>query len=191
MLLLVPKRLKRRNSATKQHMSKILVTLDMDELAFCAHTGVERRMSAMALNAKSQQTKRHYSEQNYWQSDIIGLIGEYAVAKAFSEHFVERPYDKNNFDVLTYQVRATEQKEPKLRVRAHNNFNHMYILAQVKNHRVLIHGWANGHDVKQYGILEYENCWSLPADNLNDMNALIDPIIYTDQVRVWKAPDYQ
>lgn len=172
-------------------MSKVLVTLDYEELEYCAYAGVNRNIRAMQKQRKPRQDNVAYDKQNWWQSNIAGVIGEYAVAKALGEHWLDLENDHGGFDVLSYQVRATEQTKPALRIRIQDDLNHMFILAQVKNHRVLIHGWANGHDVKQYGILEYENCWSLQADNLNDMNALINPIIYTDQVRVWKAPDYQ
>lgn len=167
-------------------MSKVLVTLDYEELEHCAIAGARRRINCIQRNQTPSQNKRDYAAQNYWQSDIVGVIGEYSVAKALGEPWVERPYNKNNFDVLSYQVRATEQKKPMLRVRAHNDFNHMYILAQVYKNKVLIHGWANGHDVKHYGILEYENCWSLHADGLNEMSTLIHPTIYTAQVRVYE-----
>ena len=172
-------------------MSKVLVTLDYEELEYCAIAGARRNIRAMQKGRKPNQSSTSYEKQNWWQSNIAGVIGEYAVAKALGEHWLDLEVDHGGFDVLSYQVRATEQAKPMLRVRAHNDFNHMYILAQVRNHRVLIHGWANGHDVKQFGILEYENCWSLHCDGLNDMSTLIHPTIYTSQVTAWEAPDYQ
>ena len=172
-------------------MSKVLVTLDYEELEYCAHAGVNRQIRALQKNRVSPTKDQDYAKQNYRSSNIIGVIGENAVSKALGEHWVDLGQDRGGFDVLSYQVRATEQTKPMLRVRAHNNFEHMYILAQVRKNRVLIHGWASGHDVKQFGILEYENCWSLHADGLNDMSLLIHPIIYTSQVTEWEAPDYQ
>ena len=172
-------------------MSKVLVTLDYEELEYCAYAGARIRVNAIERKQQSPTKDLDYKQQNYWQSHIVGVIGEYAVAKALGEQWVERSYDKHEFDVLQYQIRTSEQAEPMLRMRAHNNPEHIYILAQSKANRVLIHGWAVGYDIKQYGILEYPNCWSLPANQLNDMNALIHPIIYTNQVRQWKAPDYQ
>jgi hypothetical protein len=172
-------------------MSKVLVTLDYEELEYCAHAGVNRQIRALQKNRVSPTKDLDYAKQNYWSSHITGVIGEYAVSKALGEHWVDLGQDRGGFDVLSYQVRATEQTKPMLRVRAHNNFEHMYILAQVRKNRVLIHGWASGHDVKQFGILEYENCWSLHADGLNDMSLLIHPTIYTSQVTEWERPDYQ
>jgi hypothetical protein len=172
-------------------MSKVLVTLDYEELEYCAHAGVNRQIRALQKNRVSPTKDLDYGAQNYWASNIVGVIGEYAVAKALGEHWQDLGADRGGFDVLSYQVRATEQTKPMLRIRIQDDLNHMFILAQVRQHRVLIHGWASGHDIKQYGILEYENCWSLHADGLNDMSLLQHPTIYTEQVTEWEAPDYQ
>jgi hypothetical protein len=172
-------------------MSKVLVTLDYEELEYCAISGARRNIRAMQKQRKPRQNNVAYEKQNWWQSHIAGVIGEYAVAKALGEHWQDLDNDRGGFDVLSYQVRATEHTKPMLRIRIQDDLNHMFILAQVRHHRVLIHGWANGHDVKQYGILEYENCWSLHCAGLNDMSTLIHPTIYTSQVTAWERPDYQ
>lgn len=172
-------------------MSKVLVTLDYEELEYCAISGARRNIRAMQKQRKPRQSTVAYQKQNWWQSNITGVIGEYAVAKALGEHWLDLENDQGGFDVLSYQVRSSEHSTPKLRIRAGDDPNHMFILTQVKNHRVLIHGWAVGHDALEYGAQEYENCFTLPADELNGMYQLPHPIIYTSQVTEWEAPDYQ
>jgi len=186
-LLLVSKRLRRRNSAIVGHMSKVLVTLDLEELEYCAISGVHRNIRAMKKGRKPRD-KTPYHKQNWWQSNITGVIGEYAVAKALGEHWQDLEQDRGGFDVLNYQVRASEKDNPKLTQRHGDDINHIYILAQVYKNRVLIHGWATGYDVQQRGAQEY-GAIRLPNILLNPMSQLIHPIIYTSQVTEYKDYD--
>jgi hypothetical protein len=106
------------------------------------------------------------------------------------EHWQDLEADRGGFDVLSYQVRSTENTSPKLAARPGDDLNHIYILAQVYKSRVLIHGWATGYDIKQLGAQEHGTI-RLHHDMLNDMSLLLHPTIYTSQVQEWERPDYQ
>ncbi len=170
-------------------MSKVLVTLDYEELEYCAVSGARRNIRAMQKDRKPRDNTK-YSAQNWWQSNIVGVIGEYAVAKALGEHWQDLEADRGGFDVLSYQVRSTENTSPKLAARPNDDLNHMYILAQVYKCRVLIHGWATGYEIKQLGAQEH-GTMRLHHDMLNDMSLLPHQTIYTTQVTEWERPDYQ
>jgi hypothetical protein len=170
-------------------MSKVLVTLDYEELEYCAVSGARRNIRAMQKDRKPRDNTK-YSKQNWWQSNITGVIGEYAVAKSLGEHWLDLEQDRGGFDVLSYQVRSTENTKPSLAQRPGDDLNHIYILAQVYKCRVLIHGWATGYDIKQLGAQEHGTI-RLHHDMLNDMSLLLHPTIYTAQVTEWERPDYQ
>jgi len=172
-------------------MSKVLVTLDYEELEYCAISGARRNIRALQKDRKPRQDTVAYEKQHWWQSHVTGVIGEYAVAKALGEHWLDLENDRGGFDVLSYQVRSTEYPNPNLRIRKGDDENHVFILAQVKNNRVLIHGWATGYEIKMHGTPQYENSIYLTCEQVNDMALLTHPTIYTDQVRQWKEPDYQ
>ena len=70
-------------------MSKVLVTLDYEELEYCAVSGARRNIRAMQKQRKPRQSTVAYQKQNWWQSNITGVIGEYAVAKALGEHWLD------------------------------------------------------------------------------------------------------
>jgi len=72
-------------------MSKVLVTLDYEELEYCAISGARRNIRAMQKDRKPRD-KTSYSKQNWWQSNITGVIGEYAVAKSLGEHCWRESY---------------------------------------------------------------------------------------------------
>jgi hypothetical protein len=170
-------------------MSKVLVTLDYEELEYCAISGARRNIRAMQKDRKPRDNTK-YSAQNWWQSNITGVIGEYAVAKSLGEHWQDLEADRGGFDVLSYQVRSTENTSPKLAARPNDDLNHIYILAQVYKSRVLIHGWATGYEIQQLGAQEHGTI-RLHHDMLNDMSLLPHPTIYTAQVQEWERPDYQ
>jgi hypothetical protein len=171
-------------------MSKVLVTLDYEELEYCAISGARRNIRAMQKDRKPRQSTVAYEKQHWWQSHVTGVIGEYAVAKSLGEHWLDLENDRGGFDVLSYQVRSTEHTSPKLAARPNDDLNHIYILAQVYKSRVLIHGWATGYEIQQLGAQEHGTI-RLHHDMLNDMSLLPHPTIYTAQVTEWERPDYQ
>lgn len=161
---------------------KVLVTLTEAELRLAAHGGVARNLDAMKRGRKSYQTDRPDHEQNWWQSHIIGAIGELAVAKALDLPWNPTVGQVDQKDVGEYEVRTSELPNPVLRFRNHNDPRSHYILAQLKQNRVLLHGWLPGGTVKLLGHMEFENCWVAPVDTLYSMADLNHDIQWSDTV---------
>lgn len=166
-------------------MNRVLVTLTEPELEAACNAGVRRRISAMKQGRRSTHPETPDWKQAWWQSDIIGAIGEFAVAKAFDVEWdptigrVDRP------DVLDYEVRTTELPEPKLRVRAHNDLTKRYILCSYKLNKVLIQGWQIGTNVKKQGREEYDGVWIAGVDELYSIVDLGPDIVLGDGVELY------
>lgn len=160
----------------------VRVVLSDDEWAYAAHAGVNRMIRGIQKRRVPNQTTA-YHKQNWWQSHIVGCIGEMAVAKALGAEWLDTENDVDGYDVLNYQVRSTEKPDPELIVRSRDNPNDTFILCRVYNNKVLIYGFATGLDVRQRGWPKYEaGNFMLNYYELNDMAYLIHPVIYTGQV---------
>jgi hypothetical protein len=79
-------------------------------MQIAAHGGVNRRLLAIKRADRPNQPNRKYHEQNWFQTDIFGAIGEYAVAKLLGVEW-QWEQESNGFDVLQYQVRSTENPD--------------------------------------------------------------------------------
>lgn len=162
---------------------KILVRLTPDEVRRAAYGGVDRRISAML---DGRRGRRHenipFERQQWWQTTIIGALGELAVAKALGHDWDPTIGRIDSADVGRYQVRATEAEDPKLRVRLHDKLTDTFILAQVRGHRVTLHGWAPGQYVRDHGREEFPNVWSIPAGHLFALQDLNTEIGWCDFV---------
>ena len=167
---------------------KVLVVLNPDELEAAAHGGINRRIRAMQKDRRPNQPERPDHEQHWWQTDIIGAIGEYAVAKALGQQWQDLTSDVNGKDVLDYQVRTIENPKGGLKVRRHDNPLDIYILAQVSRNRVLIHGWMPGHQVIAYDHEIYPNCWTIPTAMLYKMADLPEEIYWGPTVTPYETP---
>lgn len=161
---------------------KVLVTLTGAELRQAAHGGVERNIDAMKRGRKSYQTDRPDHEQNWWQSHIIGAIGEFAVAKALGLAWNPTIGQVDQKDVGEFEVRTSELPNPVLRFRAHNDPASHYILAGLKQNKVLLHGWLPGYSVRDLGHMEFDNCWVAQPDSLYSMADLNAAIEWSDTV---------
>jgi hypothetical protein len=161
---------------------KVKVVLTDGELKEAAMAGVERRIRAMQRNLKPNQRDRPEWEQKWWQSDVIGAIGEYALSKAFGQDHEFTDWDTNGKDVLQYQVRTIENPDAGLRVRRHDNPLDTFILAQVHRNKVLLHGYATGTQVFNKGWERFPDCFEYPVEELYSMNDLAVPIVWTDSV---------
>lgn len=157
---------------------KIRVNLTFDELDYAAKAGVNRRIRGIQKNRRPNQIDRPEWEQKWWQTDIIGCIGEMAVAKMFGLAWLDTENDVNGCDVLDYQVRTIENPNASLRVRSHDSLTDTYILAQVRKASVLIHGYSTGQYVRQHGREEFEHCWTIPKEELWNVTDLVHPIEY-------------
>ena len=162
---------------------KVIVTLSKQELEFAAYAGVNRHIRALQRQRKPRQDNIPEHQQNWWQSDIIGVIGEFAVAKAFGIEWLDLPDDINGKDVLDYQVRATENPRAGLRVRIRDSANDIFILTEIKRNKALIHGYSTGEIVKATGKLEFEGCWTLGNNELYQVTDLPHPIEWSDDVQ--------
>ena len=161
---------------------KILVRLGSAELEAAAHGGANRRIRAMAKGRRPNQPERPEWEQNWFQTSIIGAIGEYAVAKALGEQWEDLEEDPNGKDVLEYQVRTIENPAGGLKVRRRDNHRDIFILAQVSRNKVLIHGWMPGYQVVALGTEIYPDCWTIPTAMLYQMADLPEEIYWSDTV---------
>ena len=165
---------------------KILVTLTPGELREAATGGVDRRISAILDNRKGRRHEQIPLErQNWWQSDIIGAIGEYAVSKAFGRSWSPTIGRIDQADVAKWQVRSTESLNPKLRVRLHDHVDDLFILAQVRNHKILLHGYLPGREVRKQGAEEYEGVWAVTSDLLYLISDLPEDIAWGNGVDLW------
>ena len=91
---------------------QIVVELDEYELAHASMAGCQRRIASI-VKARPQMYGASWGQKNYWQIDIVGMIAEYAVAKAFDRHW--QPATNSRLadlpgDVANYQVRSTEHR---------------------------------------------------------------------------------
>lgn len=155
---------------------KIRVNLTMAELEYAANAGVQRRIRAMQKKRAPRQANIPDWQQKWWQSDIIGCIGEMAVAKMFGVQWVDLENDVNGKDVLDYQVRTIENPNASLRIRERDNLNDTFILAQVYKASVLIHGQATAQYVREFGHEEFEGCWTIPKRDLWSVFDLPHPV---------------
>jgi hypothetical protein len=161
---------------------KVVVKLSKEELEFAAYAGVNRHIRALQRQRKPRQDNIPEHHQNWWQSDIIGVIGEFAVSKAFGVEWLDLPDDPNGKDVLDYQVRATENPKAGLRVRVRDTNTDTFILALCKRNKVLIHGYSTGTIVKSTGNQEFDGCWTLDNKSLYSVTDLAHPIEWSDTV---------
>lgn len=165
---------------------KVLVELTAEEVRKAAQAGCERRIRAMSKRRAPRQDGIPDWRQAWWQSDIIGCLGEAGVCKAFGLTFEDLENDRGGFDVYRYQVRATENPETGLRVRSTDSLTDTFILAEVRRNYVLIHGYQTGWYVRQNGSREFENCSTLPREELYSITDLAEPIEWSTFVRPYE-----
>jgi hypothetical protein len=160
---------------------KVVVTLTPSEVEKAAYGGVNRRIRAMKIQRRPNQQERPEWEQKWWQSDIIGAIGEFAVLKMFGVEWEDLPEDRNGKDVLDYQVRTIENPSAGLRVRSHDA-DDIFILAEVNKNKVLIHGYSTAELVRSNGFEEFPRCMTLSKEQLYSVTDLPHPIEWSDFV---------
>jgi hypothetical protein len=163
-------------------MQQIIVTLDEYELAHAAMAGCQRRIASIA-----KQRPQYYKaddRQNFWQIDIIGMIAEYAVAKAIDKHW--QPATNKRLadlpgDVGIHQVRATEHRDGHLFVHPKDKPAD-YILCIVKENRVLMSGWIPLGDAISIGELRSTDTYWVKQNQLYGFENWSTPVCWSDSV---------
>lgn len=161
---------------------KVLVTLTNDEMRTAAYGGVERRIHGITKGRRSTHPETPDHKQNWWQSEVIGAFGEFAVSKALGVDWSPTVGHVNRKDVLDFEVRTTEQPTPLLRYRGHNDPSSKYILCSSRGNQILIQGWLPGYTVRNLGYMEFDNVWTAGVDQLYSMADLNAEIHWSDTV---------
>lgn len=161
---------------------KIVVSLDEYELAHAAIAGCQRRIASLKKNRP--QAYQADDRKNFWQIDIIGMIAEYAVAKAFDKHW--QPATNKRLadlagDVGTYQVRSTEHMNGHLFLHPRDKPAD-YILVIVHENRALLTGWIDLSTGCAVGEMKSPDTYWVRQDQLNSFNDWPDPIAWSDTV---------
>lgn len=162
---------------------QIVVSLDEYELAHAAMAGCQRRIAS--IKKGRPQVYGAGERKNYWQIDIVGMIAEYAVAKAFDRHW--QPATNQRLadlpgDVATYQVRSTEHREGHLFLHP-NDKEAPYILAVVADSKVLLAGWITKQEGSVVGEMKSPDTWWVPQFRLWSFVEWPDPVAWSESVR--------
>jgi hypothetical protein len=162
---------------------QIVVELDEYELAHAAMAGCQRRIASI-LKARPQVYGAG-ERKNYWQIDIIGMIAEYAVAKAFDKHWQPATNQRLSDlpgDVSYYQVRSTEHRDGHLFIHPQDK-DAPFILAIVVERHVLLTGWLTRTEGLLVGENRSADTWWVRQDQLNGFELWPDPVAWSDMVR--------
>lgn len=162
---------------------RVLVTLTPEELETAALGGVRRRINGITMGRRSTHPETPDHEQNWWESHVVGSIGEYAVAKALDVEWRPTVGQVDQKDVGEYEVRTTQLPKPLLRYREHNDPNSIYVLCSYRGNQVLIQGWLTGNSIKQLGKEEFNGVWVAQPGELYSVADLNTEIVWSDTVR--------
>jgi hypothetical protein len=163
---------------------QIVVTLDEYELAHAAMAGCQRRIASI----KKARPQFYGSDErkNYWQIDIVGMIAEYAVAKAFDRHWqpaTDQRLSDLPGDVSIYQVRSTEHVDGHLFLHPKDK-DAPYILAVVRENKVLLAGWITKEHGVAAGSLRSKDTYWVAQDDLWLFDQWPDPVLWSESVKV-------
>lgn len=145
---------------------QVIVKLDEYELAHAAMAGCQRRIASIMRGRP--QVYGADERKNYWQIDIVGMIAEYAVAKAFDRHW--QPATNQRLadlagDVDVWQVRSTEHRTGHLFIHPDDK-PAPYILAIVADRHVLLAGWLEKEQASVVGAMKSPDTWWVAQDSL-------------------------
>jgi hypothetical protein len=117
------------------------------ELMLGAHVGMMRRVRSVELGCKDH----HGIPGKTWEYDLLGAIGEMAIAK-LTDRFWEGTVNtfKNQGDVGEWEVRTTESHTNKLIVRPEDPDDSIFWFVSTESITIYrVHGWILGSDAKQ------------------------------------------
>jgi hypothetical protein len=162
---------------------KVVVTLDEYELIHASIAGCQRRISSIVKDRP--QFYDSDKRKNFWQIDIIGMLAEYAVAKAFDKHW--QPATNKRLadlpgDVGVYQVRSTEHLDGHLLLHPKDKPAN-YILCIVKENKVLLAGWIPLAEGLAVGEERWENTILVNQAALYGFDVFPDGVLFSDSVQ--------
>lgn len=166
---------------------RVLVTLTRDELRHAAHAGIERRLDAMEKQ-RAGRFKEPEWKQRWYQSTVVGAIGELAVAKALNAHWDPNVGVVDMADVLEYEVRTSELPDPRLKLYPRDVRKSTYILCSYKRDQVLIQGWLPGYEIEALGREEFQdNVYTATVSELYGIVDLNADLTFSDTCVLYKG----
>ena len=154
--------------------SSVKVKLTRHELRAAANSGIERPLDGIGKN----RTQLYGADKRKmeWQNNIIGSIGEYAVAKYLNVYWEPATsiqcLDDLPGDVGVYQVRATQWPQGSLLIVTKDKPDAVFILATVELNIVTLQGWLYGHEGKSVGEFKENDTYWIQQNMLHKMASL-------------------
>lgn len=150
------------------------VSLNAHELAAAVAVGTRRHEE----NIMSERIDTPWAKgTDKWRNHIEAACAEQVVAKALGVYWSPQPFkDRKNGDVGDYEVRWSSM--PSLRVNPkRDNPDRPYVLVTGEAPNYVVHGWAYGRDVWQYGEEKAPDpsrppAFFLGADRLESIDSL-------------------
>lgn len=166
-------------------VNQIIVTLNQYEMTHASLAGCQRRINSMG---KRPQFYGAEDRKNFWEIDVIGMIAEMAVAKAFDLYWqpgTDKRLSELRGDVGEFQVRSTTHRTGHLFLHP-NDKDANYFLAIVKDNRVLLPGWIGKQEGLEVGQLREHDTYWVSQDELRPMDYWLDfgDIVLSDEVVV-------
>jgi len=163
---------------------KIIIHLSPEEVRTAAVAAVDVRIRAVSNGIQAPAKQRYLKHRPWWHYDIVGYIAEVAACKALGYEWTPEPEYFKAPDCGPYQIRSIEDKATGLLVRERDDDDSTFILAQVRDFRVCLHGWMTGRAVRALGQDAYEDAKRVEIYQLNPMEELNewDTIDWSDDV---------
>ncbi len=134
-------------------MEKIVVKITEGELYVAAQTALMRQMDALRKDRKTD----YGGWWEGWTSNVVGTVGEKAVAKHYNLYWSGAFGDLSAADVCGLQVRTSQQGWADLRINTDDTDSDIFVLVTLedclggeKDCRILatLQGWAYAEEAK-------------------------------------------
>lgn len=164
----------------------VLIKFTSHELLIAGMAGVQRRIIALGKGRPAYHGADDRPENN-WQIDIMGVMGEMAVSKAFQKFWNPAATDARlsdlEGDVGKFQVRSTGYADGHLIMYEYDKPEVPYILALVREPWVKLVGWIPLETAKHVGERRESKthmCYWIKQSQLYEMD-LLGEIAYDDE----------
>lgn len=164
----------------------VLIKFTSHELLIAGLAGVQRRVAALGKGRPAYHGADDRPENN-WQIDIMGVMGEMAVSKAFKKFWNPAATDGRlsglEGDVEKFQVRSTGYSNGHLIMYEYDKSEAPYILALVREPWVKLVGWMDLAGAREIGDARPSKthmCYWMRQEQLFEMDLLGD-IAYDDE----------